>query len=47
MKTHAAMGNQADLIRQYEMCKTVLMSDYGIPPSKKTEDLYLELLAEN
>jgi len=46
MRTHAAMGNQADLIRQYEVCKSALMSDYSITPSKKTEDLYLKLLVE-
>jgi len=46
MRIHAALGNQADLIRQYEVCKTALMSDYSITPSKKTEDLYLKLLVE-
>jgi DNA-binding SARP family transcriptional activator len=46
MKAYAAMGNQADLVRQYEECKTTLNSMLGITPSRKTETLYIELLME-
>jgi DNA-binding SARP family transcriptional activator len=45
MRIHAAMGNQADLIRQYESCKSALLTDYAITPSKTTEDLYIQLLS--
>jgi ATP/maltotriose-dependent transcriptional regulator MalT/two-component SAPR family response regulator len=44
MKTHAAMGNQADVVRQYEVCKTNLRTLLGISPSRKTETLYNELV---
>jgi DNA-binding SARP family transcriptional activator len=47
MKTYAAMGNRADLVRQYEVCKTTLHTVLGISPSKKTETLYAELLTVN
>ncbi len=47
MKVYAAMGNQADLVRQYEVCKTSLNTMLGISPSRKTELLYNELLAGN
>ena len=47
MKVYATMGNQADLVRQYETCKTVLNKMLGISPSKQTENLFTELLMEN
>jgi DNA-binding SARP family transcriptional activator len=47
MRTYAAMGNQADLIRQYEVCKSALNGVFGIQPSKRTEDLFMELLTGN
>jgi DNA-binding SARP family transcriptional activator len=46
MQVHAAKGNQADLVRQYEICKDALMSELGVVPSPQTEALYLDLLAE-
>jgi two-component SAPR family response regulator len=44
MEVHAATGNHADLVRQYEVCKSNLNALLGIPPSRKTESLYKELL---
>jgi ATP/maltotriose-dependent transcriptional regulator MalT/two-component SAPR family response regulator len=46
MMVYAAMGNQADLVRQYEICKQALSGMLGISPSQKTESLYAELLME-
>jgi len=46
MMVYSAMGNQADLVRQYEICRQALSGMLGISPSQKTESLYAELLTE-
>jgi ATP/maltotriose-dependent transcriptional regulator MalT/DNA-binding SARP family transcriptional activator len=40
MRIHAARGNRAALVRQYEMCKQVLLDEYNSTPSPQTEQLY-------
>lgn len=44
MKIHAMSGNRAEVIRQYQLCKRVLIENYDIPPSEKTHELYKSLL---
>ena len=40
MQIHAASGNKAEVIRQYEQCRSVLMETFGVPPSQQTRDLF-------
>jgi len=44
MKIHAMSGNRAEVIRQYQLCKKILIENYNIPPSKQTHDLYKSLI---
>jgi HD-GYP domain-containing protein (c-di-GMP phosphodiesterase class II)/DNA-binding SARP family transcriptional activator len=44
MKIHAMSGNRAEVIRQYNLCKRVLVDNYGITPSEKTHELYQSLI---
>jgi PAS domain S-box-containing protein len=44
MKIHAMSGNRAEVIRQYQLCKRVLIDNYNIPPSEKTHELYQSLI---
>lgn len=44
MKIHAMNGNRAEVIRQYQLCKKVLIENYSIPPSQQTHDLYQSLI---
>lgn len=46
MKAHASMGNQAGLVRQFEICKDTLHNLLGVSPSPQTEKLYYQLLME-
>lgn len=43
MRAHAAMGDRPGIVRQYQICKTALLKDLGLPPSDETELLYREL----
>jgi LuxR family transcriptional regulator, maltose regulon positive regulatory protein len=45
MRAHAQRGNRADIARQYELCYTALLDEFGIPPSPETEKLYDQLMA--
>jgi two-component SAPR family response regulator len=45
MRAHARRGNRADIARQYELCYTALLDEFGIPPSPETETLYDQLMA--
>jgi DNA-binding SARP family transcriptional activator len=40
MLCYQAMGQCAEAVAVYHRCRTVLGSSLGIPPSRKTEDLY-------
>ncbi len=44
MQAYAAIGNRADLIRQYESCCNALSAELGVSPSPQTEILYRQLL---
>ncbi len=43
MRAHAAMGNRAAVVRQFERCQQALQQEINVPPSSQTETLY-ELL---
>jgi DNA-binding SARP family transcriptional activator len=40
MICYQAMGQNAEAVAVYNRCRTVLVSSLGIPPSRKTEDIY-------
>jgi two-component SAPR family response regulator len=44
MRTHAAMGNRAWTIKQYDECHQVLKNMYNTRPSPATEKLYQNLI---
>jgi len=44
MKIHAAMGNRAMLVRQYEMLRDALDEELGATPSAQTRKLYDSLI---
>ncbi|MDY6872995.1 MAG: bacterial transcriptional activator domain-containing protein, partial [Chloroflexota bacterium] len=44
MRIHAAMGNRAAIVRQYERCRTALTKEINAPPSQQTRDLYETLI---
>jgi ATP/maltotriose-dependent transcriptional regulator MalT len=44
MRIHAAMGNRAAIVRQYERCRTALIKEINAPPSQQTRDLYETLI---
>jgi two-component SAPR family response regulator/Flp pilus assembly protein TadD len=44
MRAAAALGNQAEVVRQYENCYQALSSELGISPSLQTEALYKSLI---
>jgi DNA-binding SARP family transcriptional activator len=43
MKANAQMGNQAQVIRQFELCCKALQKGVNAPPSVQTEQLYKSL----
>lgn len=43
MRIHAAQGNRAGVVRQYEQCKSILMKEIEVPPSPQTQELFLLL----
>ncbi len=43
MRAHAAMGNLAAVVRQYEMCVQALREEYGTCPSPQTVELFAAL----
>jgi DNA-binding SARP family transcriptional activator len=43
MRIHAAQGNRAGVVRQYEKCKDILMKEIEVDPSPQTHELYLTL----
>jgi DNA-binding SARP family transcriptional activator len=44
MRVHAAMGNRALVIRQYEQCRQALLEEVDAPPSVQTTTLYETLM---
>jgi len=44
MQAHAALGNQANLVRQFGICKNSLEQELGVLPSSHTEQLYKKLI---
>jgi ATP/maltotriose-dependent transcriptional regulator MalT/two-component SAPR family response regulator len=44
MSAHAAMGNRADVVRQYKRCQQILEEEVNVPPSPQTEALYQTLI---
>ncbi len=43
MRAHAASGNRAAVVRQYQSCRHALLEEVGAPPSPKTVELYRAL----
>jgi SARP family transcriptional regulator, regulator of embCAB operon len=44
MQAQSAAGNDAEALRTYERCRTLLSEELGAYPSAETEALYLEIL---
>ena len=44
MQVHAALGNQADLVRQFEDCRKALLTEVGVEPSNQTVLLFHRLV---
>ncbi len=44
MRIHAATGNRAAIVRQYERCRLALTKEINAPPSQQTRDLYQTLV---
>jgi len=40
MRIHAATGNRAAVVRQYERCRLALIKEINAPPSQQTQELY-------
>ena len=40
MRVHASRGNQAAIVRQYELCKQALKDEFNTTPSFQTEQLF-------
>jgi DNA-binding SARP family transcriptional activator len=45
MRTYAALGDRASIVRRYQASKEALQEGLGISPSQETETLYRELTA--
>ena len=43
MRIHAAMGNRAEVERQYDLCRRALQDEFSLQPSPQTETLYQAL----
>jgi LuxR family maltose regulon positive regulatory protein len=44
MRAHAALGNRADVVRQFKQCQQVLLDEVKVPPSAQTMTLYETLI---
>ncbi|MCJ7694721.1 MAG: tetratricopeptide repeat protein, partial [Anaerolineaceae bacterium] len=44
MRIHAAMGNRAAIVRQFERCRLALYEEIDAPPSRQTMELYKTLV---
>jgi hypothetical protein len=45
MRAHAALGNRAAIIRQFEQCEQALQEEVGAPVSPQTRQLF-EMLTQ-
>jgi two-component SAPR family response regulator len=45
MQIYQRMGDRASVIRIYQTCEEILQRQFGLPPSKETEELYRRLIA--
>ena len=45
MRAHQAAGNVAEALRVYELCRSLISEELGVPPSPETRALHQELLA--
>jgi LuxR family maltose regulon positive regulatory protein len=43
MRAHAAGGDRAAVVRQYQRCRQALLEEIGAAPSRQTEELYRTL----
>ena len=44
MQIHAAMGNRAGIVRQFQLCERTLLAEIDAPPSPQTEALFRQLM---
>jgi LuxR family maltose regulon positive regulatory protein len=44
MRAHAALGNRAAVVRQFERCRQALQDEVNVPPSSQTIELYEMLI---
>jgi ATP/maltotriose-dependent transcriptional regulator MalT len=44
MRIHAATGNRAAIVRQYDRCRVALNKEINAPPSQQTRELYETLI---
>ncbi|MFW5713493.1 MAG: HD domain-containing phosphohydrolase [Brevefilum sp.] len=44
MVIQAELGNRAEVIRQYDACRSAFLEKFNIPPSKQTHELYERLV---
>jgi DNA-binding SARP family transcriptional activator len=44
MKVYVRHGQRAMAVRQYELCRSMLASELGIPPMEETQALYAQIL---
>lgn len=44
MRLHATMGNNAEALRVFEQCRTLLREELGASPSPQTEAVFLKIL---
>jgi LuxR family maltose regulon positive regulatory protein len=44
MRVHAATGNRAAVVRQFERCRQALLNEVNVPPSSQTTSLYETLM---
>jgi LuxR family maltose regulon positive regulatory protein len=44
MRAHAATGNRAAVVRQFERCRQALLNEVNVPPSSQTTALYETLM---
>ncbi len=46
MICHQRLGQKAEAVKVYKLCRSMLASDLGITPSPKTEEIYSDLIKE-
>ena len=46
MRLHYLSGNRTDALRQYELCVSILKTELGVEPARKTIELYEQIQAD-